>query len=382
MKNDLILIADDEPFNIDALEQELEDLGYRTISATNGAEALEKMRTEQPDLLILDIMMPVMDGFEALKRLKADVQTEFIPVIVISAAADLQNMVAGIELGAEDYLPKPFNATLLQARIESSLERKHLRDVEKKYLKALQDEMNIAREIQRCFLPATLPACPGWEFEAWFESAKEVAGDFYDLFPTVDGNTVFFVGDVCGKGVGAALFMTLFRSLLRMKCMEEYPNPEQMLLSAVRFSNEYISTVHEADNIFATLFIGVFIPGNGQLTYVNCGNEHALLVGKDGDVCQELGPTGPALGIFPEATFKTASGVLDKGMALAAYTDGIPDASNLDGRSFGKDGIKAHVSGMPTTALAIRNRLQCALHEFTTGADAIDDITLVVVSRD
>ena len=381
MKNDLILIADDEPFNIDALEQELEDLGYRTISAKNGAEALKKVRTEQPDLLILDIMMPVMDGFEALKRLKADEQTEFIPVIVISAAADLQNMVAGIELGAEDYLPKPFNATLLQARIESSLERKHLRDVEKKYLKALQDEMNIAREIQRCFLPAALPECPGWEFEAWFESAKEVAGDFYDLFPTADGSIVFFVGDVCGKGVGAALFMTLFRSLLRMKCMEESETHEQMLLSAVRFSNEYISTVHEADNIFATLFIGVFQPGTGLVTYVNCGNEPAMLVGRDGQVCEEMGPTGPALGIFQEAIFNTRAGVLETGMALAAYTDGIPDAARLDGIPFGKDGIKTNVSGVPSTAIAMRNRLQTALHEFTNGAEAVDDITLVVISR-
>jgi two-component system cell cycle response regulator len=130
-----ILIVDDEPFNVDYLEQELEELNYETISAGNGQEALDKVRAESPDLVLLDIMMPIMDGFAVLAQMKRDSQLRDIPVIIISAMNDLQSVVKGIEQGAEDYLPKPFEPVLLHARISSSLEKKHFRDQELDYLR-------------------------------------------------------------------------------------------------------------------------------------------------------------------------------------------------------------------------------------------------------
>src|SRR5574342_583571 len=163
MTSSKILIVDDEPFNVDYLEQELEDSDYRIMAAANGQEALEKVQAEPPDLILLDIMMPVMDGFEALSQLKANPATRDIPVIVISAHSDLQNMVKGIQLGAEDYLPKPFEPVLLHARISSSLEKKRLHDLQKLYLKGLERELVIARKIQLGFLPSELPHVPDWE---------------------------------------------------------------------------------------------------------------------------------------------------------------------------------------------------------------------------
>lgn len=123
MNESKILIVDDEPFNLDYLEQELEELDYVTVRAVNGQEALDKVVSETPDLVLLDIMMPIMDGFEVLTRLKADSSLREIPVIVISANNDLKSVVRGIQLGAEDYLPKPFEPALLKARISSSLEK-------------------------------------------------------------------------------------------------------------------------------------------------------------------------------------------------------------------------------------------------------------------
>ena len=129
-----ILIVDDEPFNVDYLEQELEEMDYSIITAFNGRDALDLVRSEKPDLILLDIMMPVMDGFAVLEDLKADPHLRNIPVIVISAVNDLESVVKGIQLGAEDYLPKPFEPTLLHARISASLEKKSLRDQHRKLL--------------------------------------------------------------------------------------------------------------------------------------------------------------------------------------------------------------------------------------------------------
>jgi len=135
-----ILIVDDEPFNVDYLEQELEELDYCIVTASNGREALEQVRSEKPDLILLDIMMPVMDGFAVLGELQADPLLRSIPVIVISAVNDLESVVKGIQLGAEDYLPKPFEPTLLHARISASLEKKSLRDQHRKLLHTFASE--------------------------------------------------------------------------------------------------------------------------------------------------------------------------------------------------------------------------------------------------
>jgi adenylate cyclase len=143
-----ILIVDDEPFNVDYLEQELEDMNYNIITASNGREALDKVTNELPDLILLDIMMPIMDGFTVLNELKTDPIRRHIPVIVISAMSDLESVVNGIKHGAEDYLPKPFEPTLLHARIAASLEKKILRDQQRKLLHTFATE-EIAEELMK-----------------------------------------------------------------------------------------------------------------------------------------------------------------------------------------------------------------------------------------
>jgi len=143
-----ILIVDDEPFNVDYLEQELEDLHYDIITARDGREALYRVKQELPDLILLDIMMPVMDGFAVLAQLKADPALRNIAVIVISAMNDLENVIKGIKSGAEDYLPKPFEPTLLYARIAASLEKKSLRDQQMKLLHTFATE-EVAEELMK-----------------------------------------------------------------------------------------------------------------------------------------------------------------------------------------------------------------------------------------
>jgi CheY-like chemotaxis protein/class 3 adenylate cyclase len=144
-----ILIVDDQPFNVDYLEQELEDLGFLTVSATNGQEALEQVAEHSPDMILLDIMMPIMSGFEVLEHLKADQHWRDIPVVVISAMNDIDSVVRGIELGAEDYLPKPIDPILLQARLNAGLERKRLRDQEVEYLMQVEHLTDAAQALEK-----------------------------------------------------------------------------------------------------------------------------------------------------------------------------------------------------------------------------------------
>lgn len=384
-----ILIVDDEPFNVDYLEQELEGLDCETMVAVNGLDALDQVQSGDLTLILLDIMMPVMDGFEVLLRLKANPSTRHIPVIIISANNDMKSVVKGIQMGAEDYLPKPFEPTLLFARVSSGLEKKRLHDLQDLYLKALERELDIARQIQMDFLPAELPGIAGWEIAATFKAAREVAGDYYDAFLLPDGNLAFVIGDVCGKGVGAALFMTLFRSLIRATSTSDVScggrdmrilTPAERLLHVISFTNNYLNETHGSANMFSTIFMGIIDLRANVLSYINCGNESPLLL-RNGRVVTALKPSGPVVGVIPEAKFSVKEISMETNDLLLAYTDGIPDALNLQGEAFGNPRLLAAVEGCDTSPAAILNHIQTQLAQFIGTADPFDDITVIAVKR-
>jgi serine phosphatase RsbU (regulator of sigma subunit) len=380
----LILIVDDEPFNIDYLEQELEDLGYETVSAANGKLALTQVAETKPDMILLDIMMPIMDGFEVLEKLNQTPAHRDIPVVVISAMTDMESIVKGIELGAEDYLPKPFDPVLLQARLRAGLEKKRLRDIEKDYLRVLEREFEIGQEMQATFLPKELPVIDGWEIASFFQPARNVAGDFYDIFKLPeDGKIGLIVGDVCDKGVGAALYMTLFRSLLRALFWsagrlagDDYA---QKLVEVIEFTNTYICQIHNSAS-FATIFFGVLDVDNGQLVYVSAGHDPPLLI-KNGQITTRIMPTGPGVGMFDEAEYRTAQLTLEDGEALFLFTDGMLDSLNPDDVPFGQDRfedlIMKSAHSLPQKVKTVADQLYAFIGE----ANLFDDLTLVAVEK-
>ncbi len=380
----LILIVDDEPFNIDYLEQELEDLGYETISAKNGKLALAQVAEAKPDMILLDIMMPIMDGFEVLKHLKKDPVHRDIPIVVISAMSDLGSIVKGIELGAEDYLPKPFDPVLLQARLRAGLEKKRLRDIEKDYLQVLEREFEIGQEIQAGFLPNELPAVDGWEIGSFFQPARKVAGDFYDVFLLPEEEKVgILVGDVCDKGVGAALYMTLFRSLLRALFWStdriEGVDYSQKLVEVIAFTNTYICQIHNSAS-FATIFFGVLDKDSGRICYVSAGHDPPLLIG-NGQIKTRIMPTGPGVGMFEDAIYESESLTLDEGETLFIFTDGLIDSLNADEVPFGKQRFEELIivpaENLQKKVLTVSNEL----NEFIGEAVQFDDLTLVAIEK-
>jgi phosphoserine phosphatase RsbU/P len=394
-----ILLVDDEPFNIAVLGQELDDLGYDTISAEDGQAALEQVAAASPDLVLLDIMMPIMDGFAVLARLKADPTTRDIPVIVISANDDMSSVVKAITLGAEDYLPKPFEPVLLHARISACLERKQLRDKEQLYLKGLQRELEIGRQIQAGFLPDHLPQPAGWELAARFRSAREVSGDLYDAFQLSSGQKLcLVVADVCDKGVGAALFMTVFRTLIRVITNLDYftrrpdhtsaivdrlgaqADTAALLKDTVALMNNYIAHTHGASSIFVTLFVAILDPDTGTLSYINAGHEPPIVV-DSAQVKVTLRPTGPVVGLLPDYDFGCREMNLELGDTLFVFTDGVTEAQSPEHTLFTTERLLALLASPVTSAVDLLDRVEAGLRSHIADTDQSDDITMLVVRR-
>ncbi len=372
-----VLVVDDVEANRNLLTRRLEKLGLATASAAGGAEALAMVEGGGFDVVLLDIMMPGMDGLEVLAQLKADEALRHLPVIMISAVEELETVVRCIELGAEDYLPKPFNPVILRARVGASLDRKRLRDRERLHTESLERELRIGHEIQKGFLPEALPALDGWDLAARFAPATQVAGDFYDAFAVDGGRTMVVVADVCGKGVGSALYMALFRTLIRAAATAAPGDPAQVLERAARTASDYIATVHERSSMFATAFLGMVDSGSGELAYANCGHD-APLVASGGVVRTRLAPTGPALGLLPGSAFGVAREVLAPGEGLLLFTDGVTEAQGPLG-FFGE----ARLLGVPPGGGAgpWLDRVTEALRGHVAGFEPSDDITLLALCR-
>jgi serine phosphatase RsbU (regulator of sigma subunit) len=370
--------------NRDLLSRRLKQLGHEVEMAVNGREALEKIAAEEFDLVLLDIMMPEVDGYKVLETLRENGTLDRMPVIMISAVSEIDSVVRCVEMGATDYLPKPFNPVLLKARVNATLEKKRLRDKERLWAKSMERELDIGREIQASFLPEELPRVAGWEIAARFSPARQVAGDFYDAFPLGSGKLGIVVADVCDKGVGAALFMALFRSLIRAFAEREYEgaadSDAQRLVSTVVLTNDYIARTHGSANMFATVFFGVLDTTGGSLSWINAGHEAPIVVGASG-VMGRLPPSGPALGMMPGMTFEVRESRIEPGQTLLAFTDGVTDARDVSGALYSEKRLLELVGEGAPTAAALLERIEQTVSTYSAGAERSDDITMLAVRR-
>ncbi len=377
----LVLVVDDNEANRDVLSRRLKRQGLTVENAAHGRQALEMVRQKAFDLILLDIMMPEMNGYQVLEQLKKDPALDHIPVIMISAVDDIESVVRCIELGAEDYLFKPFNPVLLRARVGASLEKKYLRDQERAYLKAVKQELELGRRTQADFLPAQLPQPDGWQLASVFHPAREVAGDFYDAFLLPGGYIGLVIADVCDKGVGAALFMVLVRSLIRAFA-EQAPATMVGALAAVPLTNTYITNHHRHNHgrihMFATLFFGVLDPSSGTLVYINGGHEPPVLIGPSG-IRAELEPTGPAVGFMSSSSFAQREIHIEPGDILLAYTDGVTEARAPDGELFGEKRLMALINQSVSSAPAIMECIVQSIRTHTGDQPSSDDITILAL---
>ncbi len=378
-----ILVVDDNELNRDLLSRRLRRDGHTVMVAEHGRAALDRLAEQPFDLVLLDIMMPDLTGYEVLEIMKGDAALAHIPVVMITAATEEESIVRCLSLGADDHLPKPFNPAILRARVGSSLAKKRLHDAEQRHARTLERELEIGHEIQLGFLPETIPEPAGWELRAHFRPARQVAGDFYDVFPLPGGRIAIVLADVCGKGVGAALFMALFRSLFRALAEPQFAAASEVsegLRATVQATNDYIARTHGRANMFATVFFAALDPASGAIDYVNAGHELPAIVGADGAVRARLAPTGPAVGLMPELTFGVARECIGRGETLVAYTDGVVDARNPGDESYGEGRLMALLAD-GATAQGLIERVDSALGSFMADAAQFDDIAMFAARR-
>lgn len=268
------------------------------------------------------------------------------------------------------------------------------------YSGAMNAELERGRQMQKNFLPGKLLEKPGWEFSAFFMPARQVAGDFYDLFELPNHRIGLVLADVCDKGVGAALFMALFRSLIRifsgqtalegLEChLNQHPTDDESIpdttlnsaLRAVQLTNNYIATNHEDLAMFATLFFGVLDPETGALTYISGGHDPLYIMKSSGSIKEYLGPTGPAVGVQADARFETRETRLGAGDILFGYTDGVTEARAPNDEFFKEKRLIAMLNAEVTGAATLLDRIATAVKKHIGRADQFDDITMLAIRR-
>jgi phosphoserine phosphatase RsbU/P len=340
-----LLVVDDNEDNRYVLSSRLRRLGYANLaSAVDGVEALAMIAAQPFDAIFLDVMMPRMNGIEVLERLRAEGRLEASPVIMVSAATELDTVVRCIELGAEDYLPKPFNPVLLRARLGAVLEKRKLRAALRAALDRFEAELAEARRLQLNMVPSEFPTFAGGnkvEVHAVMRPAREIGGDLFDCFAASADILCVALGDVSGKGTPAALFMARARSLLRAATLAFLAISGRMPLPSelARIINEELCK-DNADCMFVTLFIGFLDLGTRELSYVNAGHLDPLLLHRDGTVETLAGRTALPFGVMATAQYPDRERALDPGDGLLVLSDGLPEMMNEAGAFYTLERIR------------------------------------------
>ena len=380
-KEQKILVVDDEPINIDVLTGLLKP-EYALLVAKSGERALKAARTGRPDLILLDIMMPEMDGYEVCRRLKADAATRDIPVIFITAMNEVEDEATGLQIGAADYITKPVSPPILMARVKTQLALvRHEKKLQAAYamIKAQKDrmaeELNIGRDIQMSMMPVDFPHAPDtteFTLHARLEAARELGGDFYDFFFLDESTICLCVGDVSGKGVPAALFMAISKTLIRSSAENSRSTAE-----IITETNNTLARGN-ANCMFVTLFIAICDTRSGEITYTNAGHNPPYIIQADGELLRMDNRHGPVGGAMEGISYREDKVILHSGDTLFMFTDGVTEAQNIDEELFEEDRLVECLGQHGHDDVeSLNNALMSHLHDFEHGAEQADDITML-----
>ena len=375
-----ILVVDDEP-DLELLLRQKFRRRVRSgeltlVFAQNGVEALQKLdEHEDVDLVLSDINMPEMDGLTLLGQL-SELERD-LRAVMVTAYGDMKNIRTAMNRGAFDFVTKPIDFTDLDTTIQKTLEhlevmRAALRD--RDALVALRQELGVAARMQESILPTNFPEDPRYDLHAWMTPAREVGGDFYDFFRLEEGQMAIVMADVSGKGVPAAFFMMVSRTLLKGTAIGE--TDPSLCLEEV---NQLLINENE-ESMFVTLFYTKFNPENGHATFANAGHNLPFLIKASGEVEQIVSEPGLVLGIMSGFEFPKGSVVLEPGDAIFFYTDGVTEAMDEDGVELGEAELAEVLRQcVGHTAEDINVHVIRAVQEHAGEAPQSDDITCLTL---
>ena len=371
-----VLLVDDAPANIQVVNSILKDI-YKIRIATSGARALELANaTPPPDLILLDVTMPEMDGYEVCARLKMAPETRDIPVIFLTGQTEIEDETRGFEVGAVDYIHKPFSPAVVKARVQTHCLLRGIREQLARQLLAIQKELETARQIQLSILPAEIPKIEGLDIAARYVPMSSVAGDFYDFIVVDEKHLGILVADVSGHGMPAALIASMLKIALAAQ-IAHAADPAQLLLGlnqalCGKFQHHFVTAAY--------LFVDM---QKRTLTYAGAGHPPLLLWGGTSEGVRDVLENGLFLGKFPQATYSSLELPLRAGDWGLLYTDGIPETTNCSEIEFGTDRFKQFLkTEQSTSADHFADRLLEELSNWSagdSGEDLHDDITLVAI---
>ncbi len=370
-----VLLVDDAPANIQIANSILKDI-YRIRIATSGAKALELVKvTPLPDLILLDVMMPEIDGYEVCTRLKLDPETRDIPVIFLTGQTEVEDETKGFDVGAVDYIHKPFSPAVVKARVQTHLVLRGIREQLALQLLAIQKELETARQIQLSILPSAVPKIEGLDIAARYIPMTSVAGDFYDFIVVDEKHIGILVADVSGHGMPAALIASMLKIALASQVGHAF-DPAQVLSGL----NQALCGKFEYHFVTAEyLFVDM---QNRTLTYAGAGHPPLLLWGEPEGV-RRVEENGLFLGRFSFATYTSVEVPLRAGDRILLYTDGIPETANPAGIEFGTDRFKQFLeTEQSSSADHFADRLLEELSLWSargSAEDLDDDMTIVAI---
>jgi sigma-B regulation protein RsbU (phosphoserine phosphatase) len=368
---------------------------YTVKLANNGKRGLKIAASTPLDLILLDIMMPEMDGFEVCQQLKVDPATRHIPIIFLTARDDPEAEQHGLDIGAVDYITKPISPPVLLARVRNHLAlRRNTEEleawnrtltqrieegiVEREKFALLRQELDVARQIQTGLLPLRRPLFPGrqdLEIAGIMEPTSTVGGDLFDAF-FVDERTLFFcIGDVSGHGIAAAMFMARAFSLMRLAAFETHL-PDKVLTRI----NEQLVVGNDA-NMFVTLICGFFDVGNGRLVYSNGGHIEPVLY-RQGVASALPLPKGAAIGMIGGVTYRQNEIVLNSGDLVLCFTDGVTEASSSTFEEYSEPRLIQLVEELGSLPLeALLDAIRTDVTAFSGSQELDDDCTMLALRR-
>ncbi|MCY4259292.1 MAG: SpoIIE family protein phosphatase [Rhodobacteraceae bacterium] len=372
-----ILVVDDEPdlepLLLQRMRREIRRKEYDFTFAHNGVEALQKLREDDTIQVVLsDINMPEMDGLTLLQEIPS--VNPDIRSVIISAYGDMKNIRMAMNRGAFDFVTKPIDFDDLRVTIKRTVEQLqiwHDAMSARDELLSINNELSIASTMQQSILPKSFPNGDNFEISGTMRAARDVGGDFFDIYQLEGDKVGMCIADVSDKGVPAALFMMSSRSTMKGTAIGTLDPAD-----VIRDVNEFLCEDNMA-NMFVTVLYAIVDTRSGMITYANGGHNPPLVVSASGETRFLPMPEGIALGMF-NMSFDKMTHRLDAGDTLIMYTDGVTEAANQENDLYGEERL------MDVVSQAVRDgkddlidSIMKSIDDFSQGLDQTDDITCI-----